>query len=359
MTGGPSGPDGRAPEGRAPDRRAAAVPAAGGVALDRAALDVLMPMALIVAPTGHVAHAGPTLAKLRPGRALVGARFLELFELRRPRHVSDIAALAVQAGAPMHLAFRDAPRTGFKGHAVPLRGGAGLLVNLSFGIGAVEALGVYDLTGADFAPTDLTVSVLYLAEASAAVQEESRRLTHRLLGAKSAAEEQANTDTLTGLRNRRAMDLVLERCAAGREPFALMHLDLDFFKDVNDRLGHAAGDHVLRAVAAILREETREADTVARAGGDEFVLIFGRLTDRDRLAGIAARLLRRLAQPILFGGTPCRISGSIGIAMSQDYAQPAPERMLHDADMALYSAKNGGRGRHVFARDLAAGPAAE
>lgn len=323
------------------------------VALESAALDVLMPMALVVAPTGHVRHAGPTLAKLQPGRPLVGKRFLELFQMRRPQNITDYRGLCAAAGTPMTLAFRTPPRTVFKGHAVPLAGQAGLLVNLSFGIGAVEALGLYDLSAADFAPTDLTVAVLYLAEANAAVQEESRRLTHRLLGAKSAAEEeQAHTDTLTGLRNRRSLDMVLERYVHGREAFGLMHLDLDYFKDVNDALGHAAGDHVLQAVAAILREETREADTIVRAGGDEFVLIFFRMTDRARLAGIAERLLQRLAQPIVFGGTPCRIAGSIGIAMSHDYEVPDAEAILRDADTALYASKKAGRGRFTFARDV-------
>ena len=135
-----------------------------------------------------------------------------------------------------------------------------------------------------------------------------------------------------------------------------MHLDLDYFKDVNDTLGHAAGDAVLQNVARILVEETREADTVVRAGGDEFVLIFHRMTDRKRLARVAARLLNRLEQPVMFDGTPCRISGSIGIAVSNDYDGADIDRMQHDADRALYASKNGGRGRFCFTGDT--GPAA-
>ncbi len=324
------------------------------VVLATDALDRLMPMALIVSSTGHIRHVGPTLARLRPARALAGTRLLEVFELRRPHDVTCFADLVATAGAVLHLRFRDAPATALTGQCVPLAGGAGVLVNLSFGIGAVEALGVYDLTGADFPPTDLTVELLYLAEANAAIRAESLRLTRRLQGARHRAEELSQTDALTGLANRRAMEMVLDRYRAARERFGLMQLDLDFFKQVNDEQGHAAGDEVLRAVAAILREETREQDTVVRAGGDEFVLVFHRLTDAARLAGIARRLLLRLEQPIPYGGAACRISGSIGIVVSTDYAAPDPERMLQDADAALYASKKAGRARYCFAgRDAA------
>lgn len=319
-----------------------------GVMLPGTAVDLLMPMAVTVAATGHIRHVGPTLAKLRPDMVLTGRRFLEVFEPRRPRGVKTFDDIRSAAGAPLGLAFRDPPRSTLKGHGHALPGG-GMLVNLSFGIGAVEALAAYDLTAADFAPTDLTVEMLYLVEANAAVQADLRRLTLRLDGAKSAAVEQAHSDTLTGLRNRRGLDMALQRRAASREGFALMHLDLDRFKAVNDTRGHAAGDHVLQQVAAILGEETREVDTVARVGGDEFVFLFHRLTDRSRLARIASRLLRRLSQPIEFEGAACEISGSIGIALSQDYPRPDPDRMQQDADAALYRSKRAGRARYAFA----------
>ncbi|WP_172293456.1 GGDEF domain-containing protein [Pseudoruegeria sp. HB172150] len=317
--------------------------------LDVEALDAVMPLAVIIDAAGHIIHAGPTLRKLREGVDLRGCGFFHLFALRRPRSITDFTDLATRGGGALQLQFLDPPATAFKGLAVPLRDGAGLLINLSFGIGAVEALGVYDLTSADFPPTDLTVEMLYLVEANAAVQGELRGHNRRLQGARVVAEEQAHTDMLTGLRNRREMDMVLERYTRSRDRFSLMHVDLDFFKQVNDAHGHAAGDHVLQEVAAILVEETRESDTVVRAGGDEFVLIFYRLTDRDRLARIATRLLRRLEQPIAFGERICRISGSIGIAVSQDYESPDAEQMLRDADMALYVSKNAGRARYCFA----------
>ncbi len=319
--------------------------------LPQAALDRLMPMHAVVGPTGHILAAGPTLEKLFE-TGLIGERFLEAFELKRPRNVSQIADLRSEAGQALSLRLRSAPQTPLKGLALTVPGQDVILVNLSFGIAAVDAVGVFDLTAGDFPPTDLTVEMLYLVEAKEAVMEESRNLNLRLQGAKIAAEEQAFTDTLTGLKNRRAMDMILARYTAAREKFGLMHLDLDFFKEVNDTLGHAAGDFVLQEAARILVEETRSEDTIVRAGGDEFVLIFHRLTRADRLSKVANRILARLEEPMLFGETPCRVSGSIGIAVSSDYPEPDTDQMLADADAALYASKNAGRARHTFARDV-------
>ncbi|MCG6904908.1 MAG: GGDEF domain-containing protein [Rhodobacter sp.] len=323
-----------------------------GVNLSLGALDWLMPMHAIVSPTGHIRHAGTTLDKLRPGAGLTGTRFLETFELRRPRSVTTIADLGAAGGTRLSLRLRARPDVPLKGMALPLPGDAGLLVNLSFGIAAVEAVRIFGLSSGDFPPTDLTIEMLYLVEAKEAVMQESRRLNLRLQGAKIAAEEQAYTDTLTGLKNRRAMDMVMERYVASGERFGLMHLDLDHFKEVNDSLGHAAGDLVLQEAARILIEETRVDDAVVRFGGDEFVLIFHRLTDPEQLSRVASRILKRLEVPILYQDLPCRISGSIGITISDDYATLDPDQMLMDADMALYASKNGGRARHTFVRDV-------
>lgn len=320
-------------------------------ALPNAALDRLMPMHVILAPTGHIRQAGPTLAKLLPDIALPGQRFLELFQMRRPRHVTSYADMAVATDAPLALRLREAPYTALRGLAVELPNGAGLLLNLSFGITAVEAVGSYHLTSADFPATDLTVEMLYLVEAKAAVMDETRSLNRRLQAARVAAEEQAFTDTLTGLKNRRAMEHILDRYTNCGDSFSLMQVDLDYFKAVNDTLGHAAGDHVLQAVAGILVDETRTTDTIVRAGGDEFVLVFHALTDPAKLAQIADRVLLRLEDPILFNGDPCRISASIGITISDDYSKPSADQMLIDADMALYASKNAGRARHTFKRD--------
>lgn len=311
-------------------------------------LAALCPMHLLLDPTGHVRRAGATLQKLRPGLALEGLRFLDLFEPLRPRAVSSMADLCAAPGGLLRVRFRAPPRTTLKGMILPLPQGQGAVVNLSFGISLVDAVREHDLTGADFAPTDLAIELLYLVEANAAVMDVSRRLNLRLQGAMVAAERRAFTDTLTGLRNRRAMGHVLDRMVGAAVPFALMHLDLDHFKTVNDTLGHAAGDHVLRRAAREMVSEIRDRDMVARIGGDEFVLILDSVTDRDRLAAIAGRLIAKLERPVPWRGTECRISASIGIAFWPEDDAPDPATLLHRADLALYAAKRAGRGRFRF-----------
>lgn len=311
-------------------------------------LDLMCPMHVLLDPTGHIVRVGPTLQKLRPAAPMAGVRFLELFELSRPRAVGNMAGLLATAGAKLHLQFRDAPRTSLKGAIVPIPDDSGAIVNLSFGISVLDAVRDYALTSADFSATDLTIELLYLVEAKSAAMEASRKLNQRLQGAMIAAEEQAFTDTLTGLKNRRAMDHVLARMAAAPAPFALMHLDLDFFKAVNDTMGHAAGDHVLQQAARIMVEETRDEDMVARIGGDEFVLVFHQLMDRMRLGRIAQRLIDRLEEPMPFGGQICKISASIGTVLSEQSSARDPAELLHKADMALYASKHAGRGCHSF-----------
>jgi len=311
-------------------------------------LDVLCPMHVVVDESGTIDHVGPTLAKLL-GTMPVGKQFLDVFELLRPRAVKTLADIRAHAGAPLHMRLRDAHKTPVK--AVAVAYGEGAVINISFGISIVEAVGNYSLTSRDFAPTDLTIDLtiemLYLVEAKSAAMEESRDLNTRLQGAKIAAEEQAFTDTLTGLKNRRAMDHIMGRYIAFDVRFSCMHVDLDYFKSINDTLGHAAGDHVLQEVARILVDETRAEDTVARAGGDEFVLIIHDLDQPDQLERIAARIISRLEEPIPWNGKTCRISGSIGTSRSTQYSAPTIEEMLHHADLALYASKRGGRRQHT------------
>lgn len=232
-----------------------------------AILDVLCPMHLVLNKTGHIIHVGPTLIKIRESEDWLGKRFLEVFSLKRPRSVNSAQDLEAVSGSKLHLQLRDPPTTNLKGVLVPGHIAGQLIVNLSFGISAVDAVRDYELTNTDFAPTDLTIEMLYLVEAKSAVMEASRKLNLRLQGAMIAAEEQAFTDTLTGLKNRRAFDMIIERHLVAGNEFALMQIDLDFFKTVNDSYGHAAGDHVLQTVARIMVAETRDADTVARLGG--------------------------------------------------------------------------------------------
>ena len=307
----------------------------------------LMPMYLALDDHGLITAIGPTLAQLIPGAAPVGRRFFDVLQVLRPANIDSVTDLAARAGARLHVGVLGAQAVVLRGLAVPLQGG-GMVVNLSFGIGVIEAVRQHALTDADFAPTDLAVEMLYLVEAKSAVMAELRNLNNRLQTAKRAAEDQALTDTLTGLRNRRALDTTLGTLIAQGSGFGLMHIDLDFFKQVNDTRGHAAGDHVLRAVAQVLLAETRVSDTVARVGGDEFVVALPGLADVTQLAQIARRIIDMLTQPIDFEGAACRISASIGLTVSTYYDRPDADRMLSDADHALYASKHAGRGQAQF-----------
>ncbi|SEG01006.1 diguanylate cyclase (GGDEF) domain-containing protein [Jhaorihella thermophila] len=308
-------------------------------------LDRLCPMHVRLGPDGVMRHFGPTLRKIRGGQSSEGQAFWDMVTISRPRSVDGMDALldAARHGGTLRLRFRDDPAAALKGVVVPLDDG-GAVVNLSFGISVVDAVRIHGLSAGDFAPTDLAIELLYLVEANAAAMEASRKLNLRLQSGMIAAEEQAFTDTLTGLKNRRALDHILARLSESGETFALMHLDLDFFKQVNDTYGHAAGDTVLQRAARVMVAATRERDAVARIGGDEFVLIFPRLVDPDKLAMIARRLIQGLEEPIPVGEQTCRISASIGIAIRQD-SEEAAEDLLHRADIALYAAKRAGRGR--------------
>ncbi|PZR00226.1 MAG: GGDEF domain-containing protein [Cereibacter sphaeroides] len=305
----------------------------------------LMPMYLGLAADGMITHCGPTIAKL-VGMEAVGLPFFSLFEVRRPDGIADMDAMVARAGDRLHLNLRDAPGATLRGIAVQLPDG--VLLNLSFGISVADAVRAHQLTDADFAPTDLAMELLYLDEAKTAVMNELRELNRRLEGARSAAVEEALTDTLTGLHNRRGMYAALSQLSLRAMPFGLMAMDLDFFKAVNDTLGHAAGDHVLREVARILRAQTRVGDTVARVGGDEFVILLPGLVEAEVMRSIAGRIIAQIAQPVLFEGRECQVSASIGMAVSEGQGGLSPDGLLEAADQALYFAKGSGRGRAMF-----------
>ncbi len=306
------------------------------------ALGHLMPLYLWLAPDGLIRGAGPSLRKIM-GEAAMGMRLDRVFDLRRPRRAESPVELTRAPALRMNL--RAPPHTAFRGVAVPLAGAEGVLVNLSFGHAVREAVRDHALSDTDFAATDLAIELLYLAEAKAAVMGELAKTNARLHGAKRNAEELALTDPLTGLRNRRGMDQALSGLLASRSDFALLHLDLDHFKQINDTLGHAAGDHVLTEFAQILRESVRGGDIVTRVGGDEFILLFPGLIDYGPLQRVAGRILDQLCAPIVFQDQPCAVGSSMGAVLSRNYPAPQADRMLSDSDRALYASKAAGRGR--------------
>ena len=319
-----------------------------GIVVDLTALDRLMPFHMVIDRNGRILRAAPTLCRMRPGQSLVGRSMFDIFEIRRPREASSLPVLLSVDSGRLSLAFREDAHGHFKAVIVPLCGG-GALLNLSFGFSLVDAVRAYDLTAGDFSGTDLAIEMLYLFEAKSAALQESRKLNLRLEGAKIAAEEQAFTDTLTGLKNRRAVDHVLAQLMAEKTCFGLLQLDLDHFKQVNDTHGHAAGDAVLQVVANVLVHETRECDLVARAGGDEFILVFHMLANVPILQEIGNRIITRLEKPIAYGYAKLKISGSIGLTTSDRRPYRTKEELLEAADCALYASKSAGRGRVTVA----------
>jgi diguanylate cyclase (GGDEF)-like protein/PAS domain S-box-containing protein len=155
-------------------------------------------------------------------------------------------------------------------------------------------------------------------------------------------------DPLTGLPNRvlfmDRLEVALSRATRHGGNVAVAFLDLDRFKLVNDALGHAAGDDLLKAVAARLKELVRDEDTVARFGGDEFTVLWEDLRDKDEPLAIARRLLEELERPFHLADGPAFVSGSMGVAVRNSTLDSSMS-MLRDADTAMYLAKEAGRGR--------------
>jgi diguanylate cyclase (GGDEF)-like protein len=161
----------------------------------------------------------------------------------------------------------------------------------------------------------------------------------------------ANFDALTTLANRALfqdeLEASVQQSATTHRPFALLFIDLDHFKDVNDTLGHQWGDKLLQQVAQRLKACTRSADTVARLGGDEFTVILPDMTDGDGAARVAQTLLDALAKPYELEGEPYFVSASIGITLFPQDAAGSAE-LLKTADQAMYTAKRLGRNRFQF-----------
>jgi diguanylate cyclase (GGDEF)-like protein/PAS domain S-box-containing protein len=162
---------------------------------------------------------------------------------------------------------------------------------------------------------------------------------------------QANFDALTGLPNRRLfrdrLDQEVRKAPRSEHSLCLMFIDLDRFKEVNDLMGHDAGDRLLVEAAKRLAKCVRSSDTVARLGGDEFTVILTELTGLAHVEDVAQKILHSLAEPFMLNQQTAYVSGSVGITLYDSDASNA-EQLISNADQAMYAAKNAGRNQFRY-----------
>src|ERR1700726_3903306 len=174
------------------------------------------------------------------------------------------------------------------------------------------------------------------------------RHTRKLIEANKMCSELARTDPLTSLANRRTfhdrLAMTFENAKRGGEPFAMLYIDLDHFKDFNDLMGHPAGDALLVQVGERLLAETGETDCVARFGGDEFAILQSNAGAEGASEALAAKIVAALNETSMLEGHAARISASVGISRYVEELD-GPDAMLMQADLALYRAKDTGRNR--------------
>ncbi len=211
----------------------------------------------------------------------------------------------------------------------------------------VDGSGTNRMIGANW---DVTTEVGLRDELNRAKElAEARNIELEL--AKEKIEHIALHDHLTGLPNRRYLDRMLsaraEECRADGTVLVVLHVDLDRFKQINDTLGHRAGDMMLKHAASVLRDGVAAGDFVARIGGDEFVIVCTRKAYSRKISGLAEQVIRELHKPVRYEGHDIRFGASIGIAFDSG-ADLDAKQLLLNADIALYRAKGSGRNRHEF-----------
>jgi len=190
----------------------------------------------------------------------------------------------------------------------------------------------------------------HLIQAAVLAQGDADAAKHAL----EVAARSAELDVLTGLPNRRVLlDRVAQGIAMakrGGRLLAVVFVDLDDFKQVNDALGHATGDEALKVVAQRLSSSIRDVDTVSRHGGDEFLILLSDLSGRADAAVVTDKMVVALAAPMQLGEHVVRMSASIGVSVYPDHGSQG-DTLIHQADVAMYRAKRQGTGGIAFYDD--------
>ena len=252
-------------------------------------------------------------------------------------HPGDLArseaefARAIETGQQYHTQFRVVCRNGDIRHV------------RAIGTTYSDSLGHKKIVGVNW---DVTMDV-HLQEDLRRAKQVSDIQNSQLEEARLVMESAAMHDALTGLPNRRYLDRIVAKYSdrpADETTLTVMHIDLDRFKDINDTLGHAAGDRILRHAASTLAEFVFAGDFLARIGGDEFVIISSPENSGRDYVELAGRLIEAISLPLMHDGHECRVGSSIGIA-TRASADARIEQVLVNADIALYEAKRRGRNR--------------
>lgn len=296
-------------------------------------------------------------------------RMIEAYSANHDRLMRDLAA-GTDAGAAVIGKTLERAGSAFARSAE-----AGLGHTSRAGVDAVasgEILGVYDALVAHFssrtAANAVTINawhrnlfmamigmiVLVILTIFRPLSSAISRNAHELLEARNSMAYAAAHDGLTGLRNRAFLLDHFESMISGAkrrgEQLAVLQIDLDGFKQINDTLGHAAGDHVLVETAERMRQSCRATDLCVRLGGDEFVIVLNAAGDTQDINMVAGRILKRINEPMSYEGATINAGASAGIAVYPVDADTAEDLIVH-ADLALYDAKKRGGGNFAFFSD--------
>lgn len=198
-----------------------------------------------------------------------------------------------------------------------------------------------------------TMGPFIIFQAVAAYQQATLRLLEEVHEQNKYIMELATHDHLTGLPVLKLavdrLEVALHAARRSGRKVALLFIDLDGFKTVNDTFGHEAGDHVLKEVAKCLMTVIRPQDTAARVGGDEFMVVVGGLSDEREAARISERAIAAISRPIDYAGSSMSVGASIGIGLFPDHAGDA-QTLRQVADAAMYAVKRGGKNHFAFAK---------
>lgn len=319
----------------------------GSYSIDAGAAAIVMPMHLVVDHKGKIVGAGPLIRRLLgDARYIQDAFTIDLSQLRWGLEKDILAEF--RSGRRILVSVRGNEDLILRGHGVPIEGDETLL-NFGFGLALPHAIKRFSLTQGDFSPSDNVTELLFMYEANQAIIDEMLRAHAALESERREAEHMSVTDTLTGLLNRRGFYIECGKLAAAgcTQELAMAALDLDLFKGVNDRFGHAGGDEVLVTVAEAIRSGVRRGDIVARVGGDEFLILINSFHSQNDLLGILERIVERIERPVPLEGGDARLSASVGVAAFSMSPGCDLGDVIRRADASLYKAKSMGGGAVV------------